>query len=234
MQKILWPRIIAEATAIVASILLAFAIDAWWQRQNEADLADTLKAGLRDDFEASQAHIAQWLSGNQRMFRALTAFRDRLAATPTDGEISVPIEWVMAAVGAPTYSPTESTLQTAISSGQIELIGDIDLRDQLAKWQQQLDDTREDELLIRQIVVHQLVPEIAAQTRLARAFEFDLIVPWFVGDITLDPDEKLELRATTRLEGVIAERLFYTTFVVGGLGDIQETQAQILRLLEEE
>lgn len=29
-QKIAWPTILAEAAAIIVSILLAFAIDAWW------------------------------------------------------------------------------------------------------------------------------------------------------------------------------------------------------------
>lgn len=30
-QKLPWKRLLAEATAIVLSILLAFAIDAWWE-----------------------------------------------------------------------------------------------------------------------------------------------------------------------------------------------------------
>lgn len=228
-----WPRIAAEGAAIVASILLAFAIDAWWQQRNEDDLRNTLLEGLHDDFQASQAHVSQWLAGNELMDKALTAFRDELATTPIDSEIDVPLEWVIAAIGAPTYSPTESTLQAAISSGQIELIRNIELRTQLAEWRQELDDTQEDELLIRQIVVHQLVPILGDQARLSKAFEFDTIVPWFVGDITLDPNEKVHIRVTRGLEAVIAERLFYTTFVVSGLRDIRQTQAEILRLLEE-
>jgi hypothetical protein len=34
-------------------------------------------------------------------------------------------------------------------------------------------------------------------------------------------------------EGALAERVFYSAFVVGGLTEIYETQAEILRLLGE-
>ncbi len=56
-REIPWLRIIAEGTAIVVSILLAFAIDAWWLRQKELDQADALIASLHADFESSQTHL---------------------------------------------------------------------------------------------------------------------------------------------------------------------------------
>ena len=43
--------------------------------------------------------------------------------------------------------------------------------------------------------------------------------------------EKVDL-VDSRLEGAVAERLFYTNFVVIGLSDIRKTQAAILRELE--
>lgn len=235
MQKyrdIAWVRIIAEGTAIVVSILLAFAIDAWWQRQSELDQAEALISSLHADFTSSQSHIEEWLVGNEKILSTLTEFRDELAATTVNDELIVPIEWVVAAIGAPTYSPTDATLETAISSGQIELIEDVELRTRLAKWRQQLDDTQEDELLVREIVVHHLVPALSQQIRLSRAFEFDMMVGWFLDQSMPDANDELSLQASTILEGALAERMFYTTFVVGGLTDIRETQTEILRLLE--
>ena len=53
MADLTFRRVAIEATAIVLSILLAFAIDAWWeQRGLDADAA-VLISGLRADFEAS-------------------------------------------------------------------------------------------------------------------------------------------------------------------------------------
>ena len=56
-QQVPWLRIITEGVAIVASILLAFAIDAWWQRRAELEQANALVVSLYADFEASQAHL---------------------------------------------------------------------------------------------------------------------------------------------------------------------------------
>jgi hypothetical protein len=41
-RRLPWRRIIAEGLAIVASILLAFAIDAWWGRVNQASAEQAL------------------------------------------------------------------------------------------------------------------------------------------------------------------------------------------------
>ena len=50
-QKISWKRLAVEAAAIVASILLAFAIDAWWEnRQDRADELLILRA-LKAEFQ---------------------------------------------------------------------------------------------------------------------------------------------------------------------------------------
>jgi len=121
----------------------------------------------------------------------------------------------------------------AVSSGHIELIEDSEIRSILALWRQQLADTSEDELLIREIVVHHLVPELSEQVRLAEAFEFKRLTDWFFDKSDVTQEELIQLRATSKLEGALAERIFYTTFVVGGLADIHETQAEILRLLGE-
>lgn len=224
-------RIFAEGIAIVASILLAFAIDAWWERRSEREQALELAASLHGDFAASQAHVEQWLAGNRRILEALEALLAAVESRPIGEEVTVPMSAIVGSIGAPTYSPTDTTLSAAISSGQIELIVDHELRNALALWLQQVDDTREDELLIREIAVHHLVPELASQVRLGRAFDFETLTSLFLERPAGDLSTPVTLRTTTRLEGALAERLFYTHFVVSGLSDIRDTQAEILEHL---
>ena len=123
-REIPWPRIAAEGAVIVVSILMAFAIDTWWQDRTKAEEAHALLVSLRVDFQASQSHVEVWLAGNKRILRASTDFLDQLRNTGIDEELLVPIDWLVATIVAPTYSPTDSTLRTAISSGQIELIAE--------------------------------------------------------------------------------------------------------------
>jgi hypothetical protein len=49
-QAIPWKRISVEAGAIVASILLAFAIDAWWLERQERGFEQETMAALLDEF----------------------------------------------------------------------------------------------------------------------------------------------------------------------------------------
>ena len=52
-EKIPWKRLSAEAAAIVGSILIAFAIDAWWEEQKDRELEQELLASLIVEFEGA-------------------------------------------------------------------------------------------------------------------------------------------------------------------------------------
>ena len=50
LQAINWKRIAVEAAAIVVSILLAFAIDAWWDDRQERIEEREVLLGLKSEF----------------------------------------------------------------------------------------------------------------------------------------------------------------------------------------
>lgn len=227
-----WPRIIAEGAIIVVSILLAFSIDTWWDERSERHQETLLLADLREDFEASQAHLEIWLDGNRRTQHATNQFLHALMAAGPGEPVSVQFEWLMASIGTPTYSPTDASLRAAIASGRIEILENAQLRKALATWQRQLQDTQEDELLVRDLVAHFLVPQLAETVRLGESFDFSLHTGWFQGDTTPESRPDVQLTVTTGLEGLMAQRVFYHTFVVQGLEDIKATQARILELVE--
>lgn len=233
-RNIPWMRILAEGTIIVVSILLAFWIDAWWQEQVEKRESAALVRGLHADFTASQLHLREWLAGNKRVLQAASEFLMSVRKTPVNDELEVRHEWLVAAVSAPTFDPTDTSLRTAVATGQIELITDQELRNSLAVWRQQLEDTQEDELLIREIVVNQLIPTLSQQVRLGQAFEFDTMISWFAGQQPVEFSGSTVIRVTSEIEGALAEKVFYTHFVVEGLTAIHATQDRILRHLERE
>src|SRR6476659_2763304 len=50
-----WRKVVAEGVTIVVSILLAFALNAWWEGVKAARDERVVLEGLRSDFEASLA-----------------------------------------------------------------------------------------------------------------------------------------------------------------------------------
>lgn len=232
MQNLSWNRILVEGTAIVASILLAFAIDAWWEQRVDDAEARVILEGMRADFTASQAHLDDWLRVVNNIYRANQEFLDRVRAVEVGEELEIPYGILVGLLGSPTYSPTDSTLQTAIASGDIELIDSPELTNMIAVWRQQLADTSEDETLTRELMVMQLVPELSKQLRLGKALEYEPLMSLVRSDIDNISGDPVRLRATSELEGLLAHRLFYFRFVVDGLAGIRATQGRILELID--
>ena len=58
-QNIPWKRITVEAAAIVASILLAFAIDAWWDELRDRVVERNVLSTIRAEFETNLEILAR-------------------------------------------------------------------------------------------------------------------------------------------------------------------------------
>ena len=59
-QIIPWKRLAIETIAIVSSILLAFAIDAWWNERNERQFEQETLVGLEAEYEDHRQTLG-WL-----------------------------------------------------------------------------------------------------------------------------------------------------------------------------
>jgi hypothetical protein len=63
-QKLSWKRLSVEAAAIVGSILLAFAIDAWWEDRNrridEVEILGQFVVTLNGDIRGLESHAARF------------------------------------------------------------------------------------------------------------------------------------------------------------------------------
>ena len=159
-QTIPWTRISVEAAAIVASILLAFSIDAWWDSVQERAEEREILGLLRAEFEANQKVLAR-TAGIHRL--NLSAMREIISVSETD--ISINDESVgtlfLQAAGTPHYNPATGALAATISSGRIDLIRNIELRNRLAGWNSVVSDLILDEQTRRDFVIHQIRPAFA-------------------------------------------------------------------------
>ncbi len=70
-QKIPWKRTTVEVSAIVASILLAFAIDAWWEERTEQARADELLLSLELEWSTEIQRIDERLNEYDRSMTGL-------------------------------------------------------------------------------------------------------------------------------------------------------------------
>ena len=129
-----WPRLLAESLAIVVSILLAFGIDAWWERRQEDKREEALLTGLLDDFRSSREQLIDRLELAGRIAEGIEGFLSATDEFTPNRRLPVAEPSILAALSTPTYEPATSTLDAALASGDLEFIDNQRIRRELADW----------------------------------------------------------------------------------------------------
>jgi hypothetical protein len=153
--KIAWNRIAIEAIAIVGSILLAFAIDAWWDHLQERGEEREILSALLAEFEANKKVLAQTAEVHRL---ALNAMQDIVSASKSDITVhAVPLGPLFRlALVTPHYNPATGALAVTIDSGRLGLVRNVELRNRLAGWNAVISDLVLDEQTRRDFVTHVL------------------------------------------------------------------------------
>ena len=127
-------QIAVEATAIVASILLAFAIDAWWQdRQDRSDEQEIL-AGLKSEFVANLDTLTRHLAYTRRDVQTLENIVTLIESNQSSNANSIVLETFIEMTTPATTDLRNGTLNALLSSGRLEILQSKKLRILLAAW----------------------------------------------------------------------------------------------------
>jgi hypothetical protein len=144
-----WTRLAVEGIAIVASILLAFAIDAWWANRAASNEETEILTALKREFEINLVTLEEQLAyreavrASANLILEAAAGKIRLEPAELDrllGDI-VWTGWVDLSTGA---------LASLLQSGKLSLIKNMKLREQLAAlpyWEGNTAKLEESELL---------------------------------------------------------------------------------------
>jgi len=241
--RIGWRRLFVESAAIVFSILLAFAVDAWWGGHKLRQQEEELLVGLLADFDSSRPDLVSRLELAQRMAAGTRGLLDVTRRSAVPGPFLVPDSLILAVLGGPTYEPATNTLDAALASGEVELIRSDDLRAELANWRRLLSDTGEDEREVRRVTNQQIVPLLSRGLNL-RPY-FNALLPWSGGDpygagrlIEADATDRVEghasLTVTSELIGALSLRRFYVEFSAAGLQELLGSLDRAVTLLHHE
>jgi len=136
-QEIPWKRLSAEVVAIVFGILLAFAIDAWWQNRTDIGIETQYLHALREDLIASLELLDEAEASQQLQIEYLKSLLLTDGNTPDSDEARLWLEDGLFEIG--TYRPQLSSLSDLESSGQSRIIRDPAIRQALASVSQMLE-----------------------------------------------------------------------------------------------
>jgi len=129
-RQVPWLRFLVEGMVIVGSILLAFGIDAWWDRRGLYEDETQLLLALERDLERSRAEASRVATGRERLLDRTTVFLEaspqELAALSPDSA-GVLFRGLM---GLAVFTPYEGSVR----GDNFGLLQDSELRDALNQW----------------------------------------------------------------------------------------------------
>lgn len=156
-----WGFLLTEALLIVISILLAFALDSWWDERRDRVEEQEILRGLQQEFRESREKLQYritWHLRNLELLDLLMAAADRGSWDPGLGEIDPSFA---ALIVPPTTDLGNGVLDALISAGRMELIMNRELRARLAAWRGVFEEVHDDEVMSREFVFERIIPHLA-------------------------------------------------------------------------
>ncbi|NIA26976.1 MAG: hypothetical protein GWP02_02895 [Desulfobulbaceae bacterium] len=153
-----WTRIFAEGVAVVASILLAFAIDAWWDERQIRVEEQQILQGLEEEFisirEVLTRHLDLHLQDIQSLKKVLMTIEDG----PSD-DAGSSVEAALLEMTSPaTTDLGNGTLDALLSSGRIDILTNRALRFRLAGWERVIGEVWDDQANNAKMVFEIYIP----------------------------------------------------------------------------
>ncbi len=226
MERLSWRRIGVEAVVVVASILMAFGIQAWWDGRSSRDLRVATLERLLADFEGTHSYLGAIIGSNQRTLDSHELLIVALEGDTGPSRVLISDTLLLAALASPTYNPPRASVEMALATGRLTALEDEPLRRLLAEWLQDLDDTAEDELAASEVVEERIVPLLASTPGLADVLRHK--ESWTFDDV---PEEvkssSREVERSDQLVGLLAVRMAHSRMALRGLSELIRTQERI-------
>lgn len=163
-----WKRLTTEGAAIVVSILLAFAIQAWWEDRNDRQAERWLLDRLQADFTEIRSDLAVVREDHQVTFDATIALlelpaSDRPIALTTQLADRIGRVFLVSR----TFNPGSGSVNAFLNNQMSTRVGNQPLADLLIRWSGQVEELQEEEAQMQKGVSERWTPFLASRTEVA-------------------------------------------------------------------
>lgn len=231
-----WRRVLAESVVIVASILLAFALDAWWDdRSREAELRGQLEV-VAGEMESTHQALQRALNAHDLNAHLAEHLASVMVQLEEGTQVVVSDTLVGPLFPQVTADLTTESLEAFIAAGGLELIDDGELRRQLLGWPTRIEDLLDDEIYLRNFAAADLASYLRANFSVANAELHS--TPWVLGRFGAAPRPDADLFGTVtlrhdqRLMNLLAAREVGERGIRRGLVGMLEESARMVAALE--
>lgn len=229
-RDIPWLRISAEAAAIVVSILLAFAIDAWWANrqvtEEERDTLTQLRAEFVRNIELLAEKRADHAATEQSMLALLQTISDDQRSDVDRGSVFPHLETIIRW----SFDPETGVILGVLEPGKLGIIKSDQLRSALAGWPAKLQDVIEDEVAVWNFTGRNFVPYLYDKASY-RAMYNSIVPSQSLGEGPFHPDLE-RLFADPVFESLVVRKLALTRDVLDGYDSLSAYSEETIGLID--
>ena len=221
-QIIHWKRIAVETTAIVGSILLAFAIDAWWEdRQVRIDEQQVL-LGLGAEIVTNHEVLSRDLASHLKDIQSLEDILLLIEGGQSDNAKSIAVAALGEMQAPKTTDLGNGTLNALLSSGRVEILRSRKLRTQLTAWESVIGEVLDDQNNNAKMVFEVYLPYFVSEN-------YSLYAIWRSSDESAAIKRMLE---DSKFRHLVEIRLEFKEHLTGELENAIAAAEEILAEIE--
>ena len=162
--------LLVESVVVVLSILVAFALDAWWDSRGEREDLELDLVSVLEEVSATHARVVSRVVGYEQIVEGTEALLEVMDANGEAPAVVIPDTIAFLATSLPTLNPRMSALGGFISSGRLATVEDRELQAKLRELPGQLEDA------VRELERQREVFFSVHQVELGRDFDMAPIV----------------------------------------------------------
>ena len=206
-----WKRFILEGGTIVASILVAFALDAAWERTQERGIALDQLEGVAEELLAARRGVLSQAEEQRGIADAASHLLTLLDGAPEGALVTAPDTLWAATMTIPSVEIPTTAVVGLAGSGGIRFVPDAGLRDSLIVWPGRVEDRLGNQEESWRFVVEEFTPTLRRSGDVRGAF--DLVGGWS-GLPAGRGAAPIRVRNGEELRNVLAERRMNAVLVL--------------------
>ena len=229
-NNIQWGRIAAEGVAIVASILLAFWIDTWWEDQQEARFEVVYLYELQEDFELNKSTLEKMTATLEGIIRSTLVLQEQSALASPSLPVAELNENFRSITMMTTFIPVNRAYANLTGSGDLKLIQSRPLKNALAEYYAAAKIT----LLVQN--THEMELVQIYEPYIIENLDFSAVALGRVDDFPLPPPVEeasiLDVLATRQFRNIAVQKWVIATDLLNQARQMLERTNNVLKLLE--
>ncbi len=197
-----------EIALVVIGILIALQINNWNEERKDYKEEYKLLTGLKKQFES----LNQGLFNRAEMYDSLEIHTSRVLYPSGSIDIlsnKTLINGLKGIKFAGTFDTGKGVLEALVESGRLELIQNDRLRDKLSGWSSVLEETKDNEISMRNFINLEIIPVISSKlgTNIGRITNQDYISSYFDSQLSMsDTQNIIDLLKDTKFVGLATWR----------------------------